>query len=73
MAGNKPLKEFKAGRGAKVVVWNNDGGLSFQVQPPQYKNDKDEWKTGNFFDTDLPGIVHALERALAFANAYETQ
>jgi hypothetical protein len=68
---NRPLAEFRAGRGAKVVIWKNEENLAFQIQPPQYKNDNGEWKQGNFFDTDLPGIIHAIERALRFANDNE--
>ncbi len=68
---NKPLAEFKTARGAKVVLWRNEDHIAFQVQPPQYKNDKGEWKQGNFFHSDLPGIIHALERALKYADDNE--
>jgi len=68
---NKPLCEFRASRGAKVVIWKNDDHLAFQIHPPQYKNDNGEWKNGSFFHSDLPGIVHAIERALRYADDNE--
>lgn len=73
---NKPLAEFRASRGAKVVMWrnSNDKGeenIAFQIQPPQYKNSNGEWKSGNFFASDMPGIMHAIERALRYADDNE--
>lgn len=70
-SANRPLAEFRAGRGAKVTIWRNEDHLAFTIGPPQYKNNEGEWKTGSFFHSDLPGIMHAIERALKYADDNE--
>jgi hypothetical protein len=65
-----PTKTFEAGRGAKVAVWKNDKGFAITIQSPQYKDQEGNWKSGSIFPTDLPGIIHALELALAYVDSY---
>jgi hypothetical protein len=66
---NKPIKEYRATRNAKVAVWDNgDKGFSITISKPSYKNDEGVYVDSAFWTSDLPSIMHALDRALRFCD-----
>lgn len=57
----KPCKEFRIGRHAKVVIWDNgDKGFAVSINRPSYKDDAGQWKETSFWYIDLPGLAHAV-------------
>lgn len=70
MAG-KPIKSIRAARGAAIAVWDNgDKGTAITIKPPQYQDSSGNWKDGSIFVTDIPGLIHAMGRAMIFMEEF---